>query len=79
MWKGRFTQPTSALVQRYGESVSFDWRLFEHDIRGSIAHAKGLEKVGILTKAERERAADERRRLDQHVEGHKRDTDRDPR
>ena len=33
MWKGRFTQPTSALVQRYGESVSFDWRLYEHDIR----------------------------------------------
>ncbi len=54
MWKGRFTQPTSALVQRYGESVSFDWRLYEHDIRGSIAHAKGLEKAGILTKTERE-------------------------
>jgi argininosuccinate lyase len=54
MWKGRFTQPTSALVQRYGESVSFDWRLFEHDIRGSIAHAKGLEKAGILTTEERQ-------------------------
>lgn len=54
MWKGRFQQPTSALVQRYGESVSFDWRLFAHDIRGSIAHAKGLEKAGILTTAERE-------------------------
>jgi argininosuccinate lyase len=52
MWKGRFSQPTSALVQRYGESVSFDWRLYEHDIRGSIAHAKGLEKAGILTLAE---------------------------
>lgn len=54
MWKGRFQQPTSALVQRYGESVSFDWRLYAHDIRGSIAHAKGLEKAGILTTAERE-------------------------
>ena len=54
MWKGRFQQPTSALVQRYGESVSFDWRLYEHDIRGSIAHAGGLEKAGILTAAERE-------------------------
>lgn len=54
MWKGRFQQPTSALVQRYGESVSFDWRLYAHDIRGSIAHAKGLEKAGILTAAERE-------------------------
>jgi argininosuccinate lyase len=52
MWKGRFSQPTSALVQRYGESVSFDWRLYEHDIRGSIAHAKGLVKAGILTAEE---------------------------
>ncbi len=52
MWKGRFQQPTSALVQRYGESVSFDWRLYEHDIRGSIAHAKAQEKAGILTRDE---------------------------
>ncbi|MFZ4766598.1 MAG: argininosuccinate lyase [Roseimicrobium sp.] len=52
MWKGRFQQPTSALVQRYGQSVSFDWRLYEHDIRGSIAHARGLEKVGILSAEE---------------------------
>lgn len=52
MWKGRFQQPTSALVRRYGESVSFDWRLYAHDIRGSIAHAKALEKVGILTQKE---------------------------
>lgn len=49
MWKGRFQQPTSELVQAYGESVSFDWRLYAHDIRGSIAHAQGLRKAGIIT------------------------------
>lgn len=49
MWKGRFQQETSQLVQTYGESVSFDWRLYAHDIRGSIAHARGLHKAGILT------------------------------
>lgn len=54
MWKGRFQQPTSALVQRYGESVSFDWRLYEHDIRGSIAHSKALVKAGILTAEEQQ-------------------------
>lgn len=54
MWKGRFQQPTSALVQRYGESVSFDWRLYEHDIRGSIAHSKALVKAGILTPEEQQ-------------------------
>ncbi len=53
MWKGRFSQPTSQLVQAFGESVSFDWRLYAQDIRGSIAHAKGLEKAGILTAGER--------------------------
>jgi len=52
MWKGRFAQETSALVQRYGESVSFDWRLYAHDIAGSIAHSKGLLKAGILTTEE---------------------------
>lgn len=49
MWKGRFAQETSQLVQAYGESVSFDWRLFAHDIRGSISHSKGLLKAGIIT------------------------------
>ncbi|MBK8093088.1 MAG: argininosuccinate lyase [Verrucomicrobiaceae bacterium] len=52
MWKGRFAQETSVLVQRYGESVSFDWRLYPHDIAGSIAHSKGLLKAGILTAEE---------------------------
>jgi argininosuccinate lyase len=54
MWKGRFQQETSKLVQSYGESVSFDWRLFAHDIRGSIAHSKGLVKAGILTVEEQQ-------------------------
>lgn len=52
MWKGRFTKPTSALVRRYGESVSFDHRLHAHDIWGSIAHAKALTRAGILTSKE---------------------------
>jgi argininosuccinate lyase len=52
MWKGRFQEPTSALVKRYGESVSFDQRLYAQDIRGSIAHAKALRKAGILTATE---------------------------
>lgn len=53
MWKGRFEKETSNLVQQYGESVSYDWRLYAHDIRGSIAHARGLERAGILTADER--------------------------
>ncbi len=51
--KAGFQEPTSALVQRYGESVSFDWRLYAQDIRGSIAHACALERAGILKPEER--------------------------
>ncbi len=54
MWKGRFTQPTSALVQRYGQSVSFDWRLYPHDIRGSIAQSKALLRADIISESEQQ-------------------------
>ena len=52
MWKGRFQTDTSNLVQRYGESISFDWRLYPYDIQGSMAHAAALQAAGILTKTE---------------------------
>ena len=54
MWKGRFQQETSGLVQRYGESISFDWRLYKYDILGSMAQAEALARAGIITVAERE-------------------------
>ena len=38
----------------FSESISFDWRLWKHDIQGSIAHATMLEKIGVLTRAELE-------------------------
>ena len=52
MRQGRFDQPASEMAQRYGESVSVDWRLYSHDIRGSLAHAKALAAAGILTTQE---------------------------
>jgi argininosuccinate lyase len=39
-------------VQRYGESISYDWRLYAYDIEGSIAHSAALVEAGILTKNE---------------------------
>jgi len=38
----------------YTESISFDWRLYRHDIAGSIAHALMLAKQGIITSTEAE-------------------------
>jgi argininosuccinate lyase len=49
---GRFTSGPAADVAAFSESISFDWRLWRQDIRGSIAHATMLRQVGILTQAE---------------------------
>jgi argininosuccinate lyase len=49
LWGGRFTEATDAFVQRFTASVDFDRRLFQQDIDGSVAHAKMLAKVGLLT------------------------------
>ena len=51
-WGGRFSEPTDAFVERFTASVTFDKRLYHHDINGSIAHATMLGKVGILTAQE---------------------------
>ena len=48
LWGGRFAETTSALVERFSESVSFDARLWRQDIRGSLAHARMLGRVGVL-------------------------------
>ncbi|MCH1410095.1 MAG: argininosuccinate lyase [Verrucomicrobiales bacterium] len=39
-------------MKRYGESISYDWRLYAHDIEGSIAHAAALQDAGIINKTE---------------------------
>jgi argininosuccinate lyase len=54
MRQGRFDEPASETAQLYSESVSIDWRLYSHDIRGSLAHAAALKAAGILTKEEHE-------------------------
>jgi argininosuccinate lyase len=54
MRQGRFDEPASETAQLYSESVSVDWRLYSHDIRGSLAHAAALAAAGILTKEEHE-------------------------
>lgn len=47
-WSGRFNEPVSQLVQRYTASVSFDRRLAEYDIQGSLAHARMLAATDII-------------------------------
>jgi argininosuccinate lyase len=52
LWGGRFSEPTDAFVQRFTASVNFDQRMYNQDINGSLAHARMLEKAGILTSDE---------------------------
>lgn len=54
LWGGRFTKATDELVYRFNASITFDQKLFEQDIEGSIAHAVMLEKQGILTCKEKD-------------------------
>lgn len=52
-WGGRFREGTDPLLERFSASIDFDRRLYHHDIEGSKAHAGMLEKIGILSKAEK--------------------------
>ncbi|MGA2867833.1 MAG: argininosuccinate lyase [Verrucomicrobiota bacterium] len=49
---GRFAGGPAADVAQFTESISFDWRLWKHDIQGSLAHATMLQKIGVLTRSE---------------------------
>src|SRR3982751_1489452 len=48
-WQARIGEATDALAQSFVESISYDRRLYKHDIAGSIAHATMLAKVGLIT------------------------------
>ena len=51
-WGGRFSAQPDALMQVFGESVSFDKRLASYDLQGSLGHAAMLLHVGLLTDEE---------------------------
>jgi argininosuccinate lyase len=49
-WSGRFAEPVAERVKRYTASVSFDRRLAEFDVLGSLAHARMLAATGVLSR-----------------------------
>ena len=52
MWGGRFAAGTDSLVEAFTASIQVDRRLYAEDIRGSMAHARMLGRVGVLTEVE---------------------------
>jgi len=63
LWGGRFEKPTDDIMERFSESISFDRRLYEYDIEGSIVHAQMLAKQGIITDEEADRIIEGLRKI----------------
>lgn len=59
LWKGRFKKELAKETNDFNSSISFDSRMFEEDIKGSIAHAAMLGAAGIIDKSESEKIVDE--------------------
>ena len=55
LWAGRFQKETDTLVNDFNSSIGFDARLYEQDIRGSMAHAAMLGKTGVIEEHEAEK------------------------
>ncbi|MDQ1469839.1 MAG: argininosuccinate lyase [Bryobacterales bacterium] len=52
LWGGRFETGPSEIFERFSNSLHFDRRLLDADIRGSQAFARSLTRAGVLTEAE---------------------------
>ena len=68
MRRGRFKEPAAELAQRYTESISFDWRLYRHDIAGSLAHVAALAAAGIVSADERAKINDGLRAIEKEID-----------
>ncbi len=55
LWKGRFKKELAKETNDFNSSISFDCRMYEEDIKGSIAHATMLGAAGIIDKSESEK------------------------
>ncbi|MBX7235562.1 MAG: argininosuccinate lyase [Caldilineales bacterium] len=52
LWGGRFEHEADAILSRFNDSIGFDRRLWEADLRGSRAYAEALHAAAVLTTAE---------------------------
>ncbi|CAL4885811.1 unnamed protein product [Urochloa decumbens] len=54
LWGGRFEEGVTDAVERFTESISYDWQLYKYDIMGSKAHASMLASQGLITAGDRD-------------------------
>ena len=55
MWSGRFREPLDKEFEQWQRSIVFDWRLLDHEVAASKAHASALSAAGVITSVELER------------------------
>jgi argininosuccinate lyase len=67
MRKGRFRSSLAKAATRYSGSISFDRRLYRHDIAGSIAHAAALAKAGIISADEKKKIETGLREIEREI------------
>ena len=58
LWEGRFTQPSAKSADEFNQSLSFDYKLYWHDILASIAHVKMLGETQIIPKESADKISD---------------------
>lgn len=58
LWEGRFTQPSAKSADDFNQSLSFDYKLYWHDVLASIAHVKMLGETQIISKDEADKIGD---------------------
>ena len=68
---GVFEASTDKRLEAYAESISFDRRLYRHDIRGSIAHAEMLASVGLLNSDEFTQIRDTLKEIEAEIDADK--------
>ena len=52
LWGGRFGEGASSLTQSYTASIDIDKKLYEVDIKGSIAYAEALKEAKVISPKE---------------------------
>ena len=69
LWGGRFSKPPDPRAQRLTESLSFDVRLAEEDVRATAAHVRALEAAGLLDAADAKSLEDAVREVGEEIAG----------
>ncbi len=68
LWGGRFSVSTDSLMESFSESISFDRKLYEYDIMGSIAHAQMLARCNIISDEDADKIITALRKIKQMID-----------